>query len=112
MSALRGFFEAMGFNKPELSEPPAPAPGDTPDVSQEKDAGGSGVVGAPGGGVYNPGDRNWSLIASNRSLQSSGHSAGAIRRGKKYDDYEGWQPRDYTATYNDNEHDIHVNFQI
>src|SRR5215831_18337951 len=65
-----------------------------------------------GSDVYNPGDRSWGLISSNRSLQSSGHSAGAIRRWTKYEDYEGWTDRDNTITHDEKDHDIHVKFQI
>jgi hypothetical protein len=84
-------------------------------VKSVKTAGDSGISpsgGGPGGGVTNPGERNWGLISSNRPLQSSSHSAGAIRRGKKYDDYEGWAPRDFTIPYHDKDHDIHLTFQI
>jgi hypothetical protein len=68
--------------------------------------------GGPGGGVTNPGERNWGLVAANQPVQSSSHSAGAIRRGKKYDDYEDWSPRDYTIRYDDKEHDIHLSFHV
>ena len=62
--------------------------------------------------VYNPGDRNWRLIGANRAVQTARHSAGAIRRWTTYEDYDGWEDRDFTIAHHEADHDIHVVFQI
>jgi hypothetical protein len=52
--------------------------------------------------VYNPGDWSWDVILSNESLDTGSHGAGAIRRGTKCEDYEGWQDSPQTYTYKHN----------
>jgi hypothetical protein len=84
-------------------------------VKSAAPAGGSGIPrsgGGPGGGVYNPGEMHWNLILGNKSVQSSSHSAGAIRRFRKYDDFEGWQPRDFEIIHQEKDDGIRVAFKI
>src|SRR5207248_1198749 len=72
--------------------------------------GGGGNAGGPGGGnkkgvsfdVHNPGQYGWAVIsADDPDTEADGSSAAALRRGTKYDDYEGWQDSRQTYTYKD-----------
>lgn len=42
--------------------------------------------------VSNPGDAHWTLLSSNRQPRVLAYSAGAIVRGTRPSDYDGWQP--------------------
>ena len=103
-------------NRRATIKPPAPG---SPTTQPAGGADGSGGTGSGGGSkgrsihddVYNPGDTTWPVILGNNPAQKS-HSAGAIRKGTKYDDYTGWQDRDYTVSYNEDDHDIHLTFTI
>src|SRR5438132_14428573 len=67
-----------------------------------------GNAGGPGGAnkkgvsfsIYNPGNIGWAVIsADDPDKEADSSSAGAIRRGTKDDDYEGWQDSGYAYTY-------------
>jgi hypothetical protein len=53
--------------------------------------------------VYNPGKAGWAVLAANDPDQEAeSSSAGAIRRGTSYADYERWQDSSQTYTYKAN----------
>ena len=112
-----GFIEAIKKMQPSQ---PADDAGGAGGAGGNGRLGGDGNSGVPAGGskkgvsfdVFNPGDWTWDVISEDKSLDTGNHSAGAIIRGTKDEDYEGWEDHDFTTAHDDKANDVHVTFHV